>query len=402
VLRGVPTEPVPRRATLCAVVFAFSVAGWIALVRGDAQSYWHQTDAIVYRDAGLAVLHGHPLYPELFGPFQLPFTYPPVAGLVFAVFSGLPFGWWQAGLSGVSLVAALVAAHASMRLAGRRALPGALLLAAVALWLEPVDMTLHFGQINVVLLALVLVDVASDRRWSGIGVGLAAGIKLTPLIVVPYLWFTGRRRAAVVSAATFAGTVAVGGAVLPRDASRFWLHQFLAPGDRPNRLVNQSLNGALLRVLGRTDGSSGLWLAVAAVVLAGGLAVAVLAARRGQPLLGICLCGATGLLVSPVSWSHHWVYVIPVLALAADERWSRVARAAWAGTVVGLFAWWPSTQAPRPSGLLRLLPHDNNRELSWNWWQVILGDYYVLAALVFLAGAATMLQWQRRTGGARR
>jgi alpha-1,2-mannosyltransferase len=391
-----PTERLPRRATVAAVLFAVSVAGWVALVRGDPQLYWQQTDAIVYRDAGAAVLHGHPLYPVVFGPFRLPFTYPPFAGLLFAPFSAVPFGGWQAGLSALSIAAVLATAHASIRLAGRPGLPAAFLLGAVALWLEPVDMTLHFGQLNVVLLALVLIDVASDRPWSGVGVGLAAGIKLTPLIVVPYLWFTGRRRAAVVSAGTFLATVTIGVVILPRDASRFWLHQFLAPGDGPNRLVNQSLNGALLRFTGRPDGGTGMWLPVAAVILVGGLAVAATAGRRGRPLLGICVCGATGLLVSPVSWSHHWVYVIPALALVADRTWSRTARLAWAVTVVGLFGWWPTTGGPHPSGLLRLLPHDRNREFRWTWWQLILGDYYVLVTVIFLAGAATILARQRR------
>src|SRR5439155_13505639 len=121
-------------------------------------------------------------------------------------------------------------------------------IAAVAMWLEPVDMTLHFGQINLLLLALVLADLALPRRWQGIGVGLAAAIKLTPLIFIGYLLLTRRLRAALVATGTFAATVALGFALLPGGSVAFWGGRFAQPGDGPERLVNQSLNGLILRL----------------------------------------------------------------------------------------------------------------------------------------------------------
>jgi alpha-1,2-mannosyltransferase len=399
VLRRVPLKPARQR--LAVALFVISAVGWVSMVASDSQRYWRQTDAVVYRDAGAAVLHGQPLYSVLFGPFRLPFTYPPFAGLLFAPFSSLPFGIWQVALAVVSIVSLVIAAHASIQLAGGTGFPGALVLAAVALWLEPVGMALHFGQLNLPLLALVLVDLASDRgRFRGVGIGLAAGIKLTPLIFIPYLWLTGRRRTAVVGLLTFLATVLAGFAVLPHDAARYWWHQVAEPGDGPERLVNQSLNGALLRLTHHASGGTALWLAAAVFGGVVGLTVAVVAARRSSPLLGVCLCAATGLLVSPVSWSHHWVYVVPALALVADPHFSLRARISWGVAVVALFGWWPTTiSAGGPSGLLRLAPHDDGRELHWGWWQLTYGNYYVLAALVFVLGAALLFVrargWQR-------
>src|SRR5947208_7515106 len=120
------------------------------------QVYWQQTDAQVYRDAGAAVLHHRDLYRLALGPARLPFTYPPFAALLFAAASPAPLAVWRLALAVASIACLLVSAWSAARLAGRaNPMPVALTVAAVAMWLEPVDMTLHFGQINLVLLALV-------------------------------------------------------------------------------------------------------------------------------------------------------------------------------------------------------------------------------------------------------
>lgn len=384
-----PVSPWTRGA-LAAFVLVSAVA-WIMLARHDPELLGRQTDFMVYRAGGAAVWHGTPLYGVPLGPAGLRFTYPPFAGLLLAPFAGLTIAGGQVLMLALSAVALVVIARASARLAGRTDWTATIALAVIGLWLEPVVMTLHFGQLNLVLLALVLADVAAaDRRWSGVGVGLAAGIKLTPLIVIPYLWLSGRRRTATTALATCAGTVALGAVALPTDARRYWLHLVATPGDAPNRLVDQSLNGAVLRLLHRTGGAGVAWLAVAIALGAVGLATAVRAQRHGQPLLGVCLIGVTGLLVSPVSWTHHWVWVVPLLALSLDRRWPVILRAGWATVVVVLFGWWPTTDLLRPIGLLRLVPHDGNRESTWAWWQLVPGDYYVLFGVLFIVGAALL------------
>jgi alpha-1,2-mannosyltransferase len=389
-----------------AVLFGISVAAWITTVATNPGRYWTQGDALVYRAAGAAVWHGEPLYPTLFGPARLPFTYPPFSGLLFAPISGVPFGMWQVALAVLSISALLAASYASLRLAGRRDLAGAFGLAAIAMWLEPVDLTLHFGQLNLILLAGVLADLAAmPRRARGVALGIAAGIKLTPLIFLPYLWFTGRRQTAAVAAGAFAGTVALGFSVIPGDARRYWTHWFWRPGDGPDRLVNQSLEGLILRLDGRASGDTGTWLPIALAVAVIGLTVAVVAAKRGYELAGVCVCAATGLLISPISWTHHWVWVVPALALAADRRLSRVVRVACAAAIVALFGWWPAPAheefSAGPTGVLRLAPHDHGRELHWSMWQLAYGDGYVFAALGFVLGVGVWLL-VRRTADWRR
>src|SRR6185312_10524653 len=170
------------------------------------------------------------------------------AALLFAVGSGASFATWQIGLAVLTIGLLPVVAYFSLGLAGRPAglarAAAAFAIAAVGLWLEPVAMTLFFGQINLLLLALVVGDLAlPDRiKGKGIGIGLAAGIKLTPLIFIPYLLFTRRARAAAVSTLTFAVTVGLGFALLPRASAVYWGGQIARPGRKAFHLHNQSLN----------------------------------------------------------------------------------------------------------------------------------------------------------------
>jgi alpha-1,2-mannosyltransferase len=195
----------------------------------------------------------------------------------------------------------------------------ALAVAAAAIWLDPVTATLGYGQVDIVLALAVLYDLAlpDTSRWKGAAIGLAAGIKLTPAIFAVYLLLTRRYRAAATAAATFAGTVAAGFAVLPASSRWYWAGEFASPGrispvDDP---ANQSLLGVLSRTLHTADVLP-LWLPLAAAVAATGLALAAAAGRRGDEAAGFSLCAVTGLLVSPISWTHHWVIAIPALLVA--------------------------------------------------------------------------------------
>src|SRR4029077_11802972 len=291
------------------------------------------------------------------------------------------------------------------RPAGLARVAAAFAIAAVGLWLEPVAMTLFFGQINLVLLALVVGDLAlPDRiKGKGIGIGLAAGIKLTPLIFIPYLLFTRRVKAAVVSALTFAVTVGLGFALLPHASAVYWGGQFARPS-KHFHLDNQSLNGVILRLTHAGPDAHAYWLVAAGVVGIAGLATSILASRRGHELLGPVACAATGLLVSPVSWSHHYVYVVPALVLAAYGPRRLGYRILGAALVVGLFGWWPLPIGNQggydpnaqllPRGLLLLAPNRGNRatvEFTWRGLDLIVGNYYVLTLLVFIAATACAL-----------
>jgi alpha-1,2-mannosyltransferase len=194
-------------------------------------------------------------------------------------------------------------------------LGAALLTALLGLWLEPVQQNLIWGQINLLLMLLVMADYAlPDRsRWKGVGIGLAAGFKLTPAIHIPYLLLTGRRRQAAIATATFSGTILLGFLVLPREANQYWLGGLF---DDPVRvgtvsyLSNQSLHGLLGRAVHDSSNLDTLWLFPAAAVGVFGLLLAARQHRRGRELLGILTTAVTGLLVSPISWSHHTLTII--------------------------------------------------------------------------------------------
>ncbi len=151
---------------------------------------------------------------------------------------------------GLLPVVAYLSLGLARRPAGLARVAAAFAIAAVGLWLEPVAMTLFFGQINLLLLALVVGDLAlpDHIKGKGIGIGLAAGIKLTPLIFIPYLLFTRRVKAAALSGLTFAVTVGFGFALLPHASVVYWGGQITRPGSKPFHLDNQSLNGVILRL----------------------------------------------------------------------------------------------------------------------------------------------------------
>jgi alpha-1,2-mannosyltransferase len=406
---------------LAGALFLVAVGGYAWLISAFP-GYWLQTDAIVYRAAGLAV-HRHPseLYALRLGVARQPFTYPPFAALLFAAASGLSFASWQVALTAATIGLLPVVAYLALGLAGQPAglsrLAGALAIAAVGLWVEPLVGTLLFGQINVLLLALVVGDLAlPDRfRGKGFGIGLAAAIKLTPLIFIPYLLLTRRVRAAVVSALTFGATIGLGFALLPQASATFWGGQFSKQGSGQFHLLNQSINGAVLRLTHDGPHAHAYWLAAAIVVGVVGLATAAVAGRRGHELLGLVVCAATGLLISPVSWSHHYVYIVPALALAAYGPRRRSYRVAGVAVVIALFACWPVpiggdggfhlSGGWLPRGLLRLAPHygtvgRGNPELAWRGLELIAGNYYVVAALAFIAAVACALAMGPRSAQA--
>ena len=273
-------------APVLVLVVAAAVAG---ALRGGF------TDLFVYQYGGRAVLDGLPLYESDDPVTGLHFTYPPFAAVVMVPLALLPT-WLAAALWTGASVGALAAVVVVVRRALGRPAPGWLvaLLTVGALALEPVWQNLTFGQVNLFLMLAVLVDlVRPERRWSGVLVGIAAGVKLTPLVFVVLLVLVGRRAAAGRAALAFAGTVAVGFVVMPGSAATYWTDGLVDAGrvGPPALAHNQSVYGALTRLL---DGPPPTW-AVARRRRAALLAVLVVGAgwwRRGDRVLGTCLGSA--------------------------------------------------------------------------------------------------------------
>jgi alpha-1,2-mannosyltransferase len=304
-----------------------------------------------------------------------------------------------------SLVSLAASVWSSWGLAGRRRMAWRVAatgsVTAVMLWVEPVQQTLTFGQVNLILMAMVLGDLSlPDRsRGKGIATGLAAGFKLTPAVFLVYLAFTRRTRAAVNGVVTFAATVVLGLLVSPSAAVHYWKGAWLV-GDKVGRdyVGNQSVDAVLRRLVGHELGFPSVVLAFGVGVA--GLALAVWAYRHGNELAGVVLIGMTGLLVSPISWTHHWVWVVPAVVLGCDLAMRR--RSVLFGlAVVGvtlLFLAWPAqidgvgrhdpTADDLPTGLIWQVPHRDGREHDWSGTDLIVGNLYVVLGLAGLTAAA--------------
>jgi alpha-1,2-mannosyltransferase len=273
-------------------------------------------DLHVYVTAVSSFVHGTSLY-GLHGSLRSGFTYPPFAGLVLLPLAAVPETVSRIAWTALTILAAggiaLIVARALPRRLGPIAavLPG---LTVLVLASKPFQSNLRFGQVSIFLTLAVLADVIAldGHRWQGMLTGLAAAIKLTPLLFIPYLWLIGRRRAAALAAGTFAVASAVGFAILPHDSAAFWgtylWHEShglpLAEGG------NQSIYGVLLRAGDHGAALGLLWAGLIAAVGALGLWRARKAWLGGQRLFSLAVVGCVSILVSPISWTHHQLWIL--------------------------------------------------------------------------------------------
>lgn len=380
------------------VALFVAVVGYVAMyLRWPAVA--GQVDLLVYRFGASRVLAGQDLYSigMTGNPHTLLFDYTP-----FAALCSLPLAFVPplvAQILGLTVNVALVvwAVHRMLIRLGMSTSVGSWTLGALLIglvcWLEPVRLSLQLGQVNLLILAVVVADLlgSEQRRWVGIGIGIVAGVKLTPALFIVYLVLLGRRRAALMASLTFAGTVVVGFLLLPKDSGYFWLRGGFDDVARitTDPVANTSLKGLFVRL--HLVGVSTIAATALLAVLA--LAVAVLAWRRGYPVLGLAITGMTSAASSPFSWSHHWVWVLPLLvhlgyrAYVLGSRWSMAAL--WSSWVI--FAGWiVSTRDDTPeTGLLSLRPG--------GVWDVVIPAAYLMGFAVVLVGTAL---WLRRPVGA--
>ncbi|MEV4053189.1 glycosyltransferase 87 family protein [Amycolatopsis sp. NPDC049688] len=347
----------------------------------------YRVDLDVYRLGSAALLHGQALYgtlPPTGDGQSLLFTYPPFAAIVLSPLSLLPY--WAAclaltlltlGLLALVLVTVLRAFGA--RCDWRRV--GVLLLAAEVL--EPVLRTFYAGQIDLLLLALVVLDVLVDTpRWPrGLLIGLAAAVKLTPAVFLLYFLLRRDTRAAATAAVTFLAATALGFLLAGADSVRYWTGALWDTGrvGEPTYAGDQSLLGLLARAGVPPQARTAWWLPLVAVVLvltAWGMRRALAAGER-TVALGLNALG--GLLVSPISWTHHWVWAVVVLLGWAElaRRTRRRGPAALAGAGAVLFAAGPQWWWPRGGEV----------ERHWTFAQQLTGNGYVLFGLAVLVAA---------------
>jgi alpha-1,2-mannosyltransferase len=379
----------PHRA---AFVAALSIALVTALCLWFACSY--QDDFHVYlagaRGLFSGILYSHWTRGELF-------TYPPFAALLFVPLGRLPSTiaaqvLWallnEAALLGL-LTVSIGAVCPDLQRRARRL--WALGLSAPAFLLDPVLLAIRHGQVDVLITFLVVWDLAGARRLGrktvplGVATGLAAAIKITPLIFVPYLALTRRSKAAWRCIGTFTAAEAIAFVISPGASTAYWTHDLFDYQRVGGYLglqglfapTNQSLLGALARI-NHGAVSSGLLWTVAGVFGVLGVLLASYVHRHWSPFLGVALCSVTGLLISPVTWTHQMVWVIPVvvwLGRSLDRPgWGR-----WAAVFTTMLFW----IAP-----IWWVANQGNGPLQEGGWQLMAGNSFFLWMVLLLVASA--------------
>jgi alpha-1,2-mannosyltransferase len=351
-----PILPAPVRAGtartrlalgLSYLALATAITWHVAATCQDPAMRWTMADLQVYREAVAAAATNRPVYSSGFTAYNLPYLYPPFALLVLGPLAALPLDAAKLAMTVLSTAALAAICHLSWRhtpIPREWQHPLTLGTLAVLLVSEPMQQNLVMGQVNVLLTLAVLIDVLRPvtARGKGALVGVAAGIKLAPALVAVYYLLRGERRAAVTAVGAFAVTVVAGALAHPADSASFWLHALGQDRIGAGHLGNQSLHGVLLR-LGTALGWPAIvatvaWLALAALGVGLGLFRIV---RSGSgPLATYSALALLTLLVSPLSWTPHWVALAPAVVWLAGRRGApRVAVAVLAGAGLLLFAW---------------------------------------------------------------
>ena len=371
-------------------------------------------DLEVYRFGVQAWLTGGNLYgdlPETAGHIVLPFIYPPFAALLMVPLAVVPWVVAWVGLLGLSTMSL----GATLYVFARRLWPscgrsGAFSVASIALplalavepgraidfdhpiegrpalGLEPVLQTIEFGQINLVLMALVALDclVAKPKWPRGMLIGIAAAIKLTPAVFVLFFLLRRDYRAAATSAVSGMAATALGFVVAPAQSWEFWSDPAGGVSGSPF-FTNQTFEAMLVRA--GVDGTprTVAWLLLSVALFA----LAAPAIRRAPAPLALVTLAAVGLLVSPTSWSHHWVWVAPALLVAAATAWAKRSTA-WTAVTVAMAA----VFVVAPHQLVH--PRGGEQELTWTpLQQAVDGTYVWFTVLLIVLLWFSRRSWSR-------
>ncbi len=405
----------PGRALLWCLLWLLAAAALGYTAWGLFAHTPYRIDIDIYQMGGQSWLDGRPLYrgDVLFHTpigLNLPFTYPPLAAIVFC-----PFAWLHMPAASVAitlltlvlLVVSTVIVLTRLDVWNTSALvpgPGSLrrwwlavvIVAPAAIWLEPISSNFDFGQINVVLMTLVIADCVPRRTpWPrGLLLGLGIALKLTPAVFLLYFLVRRDFRSALTALTSFVAATLIGFVLAWSDSWEYWTHTVHHTDRIGSAALNtdQNIAGALARIGLGEHLRFLLWVGLCLAVLA----LTVWAMRRvlqaGEPTLAVICVALFGLMVSPVSWSHHWVWALPAILVTAILGWRRrnVALALVTAAGVALMTWTP----------LELLP--KHHEETANWWRQLLGMSYVwwALALIVTAGLTVTTRMATRDGQA--
>ncbi|WP_280273504.1 glycosyltransferase 87 family protein [Nocardia wallacei] len=379
-----------RRVWLVPAALIAAAAVWLRLPTWPLEPISGEfIDLQVYRLGVQAWWHGADMYgtlPKTTLGVGLPFIYPPFAALALSPFAMLPLHGSAIAFFLVSTAALAV----TLYLVARRYWDGSteMVLWATAcavplgLLLEPVHATLDFGQVNLILMVLVVADCLTARpKWKrGMLIGLAAAIKLTPAAFVLYFLVRRDYRAAATAAVTGAVASALAYVVMPGESTRYWFGGMGNVSGLSGSAfhTNQSIQGVLSRLQVPKPEFTLIWLVLAVALLA--LVATAMRQAADTPALALSFNAVFTLLVSPISWSHHWVWIAPGLlaALGAANRLPRRQARLWYAVVT-------ATAVVFVIGPQNWEPGDNNREFDWTPWQHVIGNTYVWLSVLLVA-----------------
>ena len=305
------------------LVVGTAVVAWTAYGMYAHLGTRFSLDLRVYRAAAHSLIAGHNPYHQYFTGYHLPFTYPPAALLAFSPFTMgsvhiIEILWWLINAIAVTAILYL-GISSSLNLSRTKSLGIAILFAPLlSLIFEPLRTNTSYGQINVVLLLLVVVDLTRmPKRYNGVLVGIAGAIKLTPLVYLLYFAAKGERRSLCRGLLVFVGIGSVLFLVVPVESGTYWLHQVFDPariGTIAGRR-NQSWYGLLHRWPFAAHWAVLPWLTLALVTLGAAFVLVRRLVSRNRTIDAVVALGMCTALISPVSWSHHWVWIIliPIL-----------------------------------------------------------------------------------------
>lgn len=383
-LRARAVEVVPP------AIIALVVLPYLINFHAEQSLPWNPAtiDLAVYRQAVTGMANQQNIYLMASQGWQLYFLYPPFAAIVLAPLAFGSYTFWQVvwTLAGVG-AQQLVLARSGVPRGWPLALAGCVAVLAV----EPIRTTLGYGQINTLLMALVVADFLPARgrpRWlpPGILTGIAAGIKLTPILFILLAFAIGRWRHGLRAAATWLLTVVLGFLVLNPESKQYWTslvgHELVLSG--PVYVGNQAFSGLLARVFEvdptlRLGRASMVVIALVAVTV-GALWWRARPASLPRQVFALSLVGVGSCLASPVAWTHHFVWVLP---LAVAVLTSRGVIPRWVRLLAGAWALWTCVGLP-----LVLLPYGGGPELRYTPWQDLIGSFGPGLGVVLLSALA--------------
>ena len=396
---SLPTNSVPatslsisRRLSRVAVEFLppFAVALLILpfIIQYGKLIPWQPStiDLQVYVYAVKDMLAGKDIFATTTPFWNLYFIYPPIAAILMTPLAFGPYVFWQVVWTG-----GLVWAQQSVlkRCGAPRGWKLGLIGIAVVLAVEPIRTTLGYGQVNTILMALVIADLLPDapgerrRIPQGTLIGLAAALKLTPALFVIFAFLIGKTRVAITAMISFAVFTGIGAILLFRETLVFF--GGLSGGDTrtasPLYTGNQSLLGVFFRLVDSSRVITVLGLAVAAILAVLGCLVAAHWWRQGEKVFAVALVGLTTCLASPLSWTHHYVWILPMAMAALSPGVPR-----WARYLGGFWVIWVCVCLP-----LALLPYGGGRERQFDFLQQVVANLGPIVGLILMIGLAWQL-----------